>query len=604
MSFFRVSKKKEVGTIRKSQTVSTFGPGAIIDLPNFSGIVSGIDFWKFNDNRIDDDIKIREHNLENKWGVDYFLQAQGDSGENADNKKMCISVFRFPETYYCPNCHQLDSYKNISKNKDSDKLFCNNCGSYLIPSRFIIACPNGHLDEFPYSWWVHRGEKGDCNSKNLTLEYSGKTGGLAGITIKCETCGATANMSGVMSSSALAGYKCHAHTPWEGDKGIDAQYDGKCSAACRTLQRGANNVYYPKIDSALTIPPWSSAAMEFLNKKGNYFKGLFWPTINMDGINTFWLDNGYKFNCGEADFIDLASKFFNNNIGNSNILDNDIIENEYRALCGPRKNEKLFQTEKQIVPSILSALLDDITIVHRLREVQVLYGFNRIKPVNDQDEKGLYDRKFSPLYDTRRKINWLPCNELFGEGIFVKFNEKEIENWENENYARYEKLNNRISETYLENNMLSEKSCRFILLHTFAHLFIREIAGRCGYMTASIKEKIYSTINDSDVSMCGVLIYTASTDTDGSLGGLSRQGETKRFEEIIISLLENASWCSNDPLCIEANSQGYSGLNLAACHACTLLPETSCVMSNCLLDRAAIVGTPENEKLGFFKNIL
>ncbi len=143
----------------------------------------------------------------------------------------------------------------------------------------------------------------------------------------------------------------------------------------------------------------------------------------------------------------------------------------------------------------------------------------------------------------------------------------------------------------------------YVLLHTFAHLFIREISNVCGYSTASIREKIYSEINDkNEVKMCGILIYVSSSDSDSSLGGLISVADNEDvFEKIMDSMLERASWCSGDPLCIFSAKQGYKNLNYAACHDCTLLPETSCERFNCFLDRASIVGLPDNQDLGFFK---
>ena len=104
--------------------------------------------------------------------------------------------------------------------------------------------------------------------------------------------------------------------------------------------------------------------------------------------------------------------------------------------------------------------------------------------------------------------------------------------------------------------------------------------------------------------MSGILIYTSATDTDGSLGGLAREGTTERFRNILMSMLQDSSWCSNDPVCIESEAQGYGSMNFAACHACTLLPETSCESFNILLDRAAVVGLPDNRSIGFFGNLV
>ena len=141
------------------------------------------------------------------------------------------------------------------------------------------------------------------------------------------------------------------------------------------------------------------------------------------------------------------------------------------------------------------------------------------------------------------------------------------------------------------------------MLHTFAHLFIREISNICGYNSASIREKIYCEVDEerNDVKMCGVLVYVSSSDSDSSLGGLINVANNEEiFESIMDSMIERASWCSADPLCISSTKQGYKNLNYAACHDCTLLPETSCERFNCFLDRASIVGLPDNQDLGFF----
>ena len=103
--------------------------------------------------------------------------------------------------------------------------------------------------------------------------------------------------------------------------------------------------------------------------------------------------------------------------------------------------------------------------------------------------------------------------------------------------------------------------------------------------------------------MCGVLIYTASGDSEGSLGGLVRQGEPGRLEDTILAAIHNAEWCSSDPICIQSPGQGPESCNLAACHNCALLPETCCECGNRLLDRGTIVGVLENEDIGYFSEL-
>jgi hypothetical protein len=146
----------------------------------------------------------------------------------------------------------------------------------------------------------------------------------------------------------------------------------------------------------------------------------------------------------------------------------------------------------------------------------------------------------------------------------------------------------------------SNFSPEFVMLHTLAHILIRQLTNDCGYSGSSLKERIYSSWPESNKKMAGILIYTSASDSDGSLGGLVRQGRPDRLLNTFNGALSAASWCSSDPICSESMDQGLESLNYAACHACTLLPETSCAMRNCLLDRVAVVGKLDDPELGFF----
>ena len=102
----------------------------------------------------------------------------------------------------------------------------------------------------------------------------------------------------------------------------------------------------------------------------------------------------------------------------------------------------------------------------------------------------------------------------------------------------------------------------------------------------------------------GLLIYTATPGADGTNGGLVRQGRSERLREVLLAALQNAAWCSSDPLCIEFRGQGTDALNLAACHSCCLVSETSCEYRNTLLDRALVVGLPGRPEAGYFGDLV
>jgi len=141
-----------------------------------------------------------------------------------------------------------------------------------------------------------------------------------------------------------------------------------------------------------------------------------------------------------------------------------------------------------------------------------------------------------------------------------------------------------------EKNNLTEDipplSPRLLLVHTFSHMLIDQWSLECGYPSASLRERIYV-----DEEMCGVLIYTATSDSKGSLGGIVGMAKGGRFLKSFKEALDRTSWCSNDPVCIEGGPNGFANANLAACHSCVLLSETSCEIKNLLLDRGVLVGT-------------
>ena len=619
------------GDIRNSQLVTTYGCGALCDFPGVSGIISEISDWRTKNLEV-----LKEPNLEDLLGVKEFKQIISDD----DGENFHIPIYRFPEWYYCPGCAKkneksdgnkkisnLQSYKELAKNRDSKVLICKECGTKLNPSRFIVACANGHLDDFPYMWWVHKGKEYDKNKKHeLRIEFDEQKEGLEGIKIKC-SCGAEATMQGCLSADALKSYHCKRKRPWiKNYKYGNESEEKECKAIPRTLLRSGNNVYYPITVSAITLPDAESVkdAKDFIeNNKSKIEQNL----QNGKSLQLYYqaaeMINELSFS--ENIFIETYNRLYKTDSTDSDFKSHQLLRDEYNALCEKEANDedKNFKIKEVEVPAKYKNYISKIRLVKKLREVQVLKGFNRILPEfspNDGSIRDNFGIVNEPYYvqisddsTHKNKANWLPAIQLIGEGIFIELNQNTIQEWEEKASVRYAKMKKAL-ETDQTGEKLKEKfSEQYVLLHTLSHLLIRQLAYDCGYNTASLKEKIYSTLNILNKStgkyerdkkeMAGILIYTASSDSDGSLGGLVRQGETENFERLMDNTLENAYWCSNDPVCSESTNQGYRSLNYAACHACALLPETSCEAFNTLLDRASVVGVPGNEKyedFGYF----
>jgi hypothetical protein len=189
-------------------------------------------------------------------------------------------------------------------------------------------------------------------------------------------------------------------------------------------------------------------------------------------------------------------------------------------------------------------------------------------------------------------IDWLPAVEIFGEGLFMRFDEEELQKWEKlpEIVKRVETLSSSKPMRMGDVGDAITSKARVYLLHTIAHLMIQQLIFDAGYPAASMRERLYLSDSNANESMCGILIYTASGDTQGSMGGLVRQAEPSRFISTFGRVLERGQWCSLDPVCSETRS-GDAGVNQAACHACALVPEVSCELRNLYLDRSLVVGS-------------
>jgi hypothetical protein len=267
------------------------------------------------------------------------------------------------------------------------------------------------------------------------------------------------------------------------------------------------------------------------------------------------------------------------------------------------------------VPRDLSTWLSKVHLVERLRETRVFYGFDRLE-ASQQPLAGMPQSAMTQLFRTppaEPQDRWLPAIEVFGEGIYLELSEERVISWQRSNQqwlqARLsDQFVTRLSEVFQTLPPLGAANriwaSRYLLVHTLAHILINQLVFECGYSTASLRERLYVSA-DTAAPMAGILVYTAAGDSEGTLGGLVRLGRPERLSTVVRRALSRASWCSADPVCSEnLGGQGSRLANLAACHACTLLPETSCETVNQGLDRGMVVGTPENRKPGWMAELL
>lgn len=562
------------GKVRRTQLITTYGVGSIVPAGDESFMVAGTHRWPCQQS------DIHEPRLEKLLHVSGFLMP-GASEPGHD-----VPVVRFPSTQWCPSCGRLDQHGFLSS-PDGNK--CNRCNVTLVPSRFVVACERGHIDDFPYFRWVHVGRPAQPGvGHRLSIRAGGVTASLRDIRITC-SCGATRTMQDAFSRDALRETGlCSGRRPWLGDH-------EPCSHLPRTLQRGASNVYFASVRSSISIPPWSEGAQRLLNRWWAVLRAV--PEAALEQtIQNMGLARGTDYTAA-----DLAQAVKRRKEGagpeNAEPGEETLRAEEFEALCAGRSENSPDQdfvcVPIDISGSPLRDWMDQVSAVKRLREVRALDGFTRLRPLEPDEDRS----RVAPLCPAH--TDWLPAVEVIGEGVFLRIATARLVAWESQPDIVERMAHLAAHAQGGRGNGLTRVTPRIVLLHSLAHILIDEWSNASGYPAASLRERLYV-----DENRAGILIYTASSDAAGSLGGLVAQSEPDRLAVSLKEAIGRTSWCSSDPLCIEADATGVDSLNLAACHACLLLPEVSCETGNVLLDRALLVGIPDRPSIGFFRDLL
>ena len=714
--------------VRRSQAISPFGIGAMVDFPGpISLIHAGLDAWPFDPLNPDHREFIEEETrLAKRLGVEYFVQPPDfrrteyrntDRGTDATrlNLNLKLPFLRFPLWHVCPRCGKMFASKYhhtsapkctgpIGTGKDAGK---SHPERLTVQVRFVAACKHGHLQDFPWLEWVFKTNNPDwdTNDPKCWLRMTSKgSASLAGVEISAERligenkievvakrslAGAFEGDSASDGPSAFTKMKlfCSGHNPVLAIGENSSSDKLVCGENLYPLLRGASNLYFPNVVSSIYIPDVDDrnlteamlalledrdmkesliqaalvsdnglvsekAARNLLRRWHPELDGEINPAelakaANLHVIKRIILDNKKisrylieKVNISPkqiltADILEkaisnagldweidinfllpiIAAELFDGAENSKEESADDADPNidieyrhqEYEIFCRdvnegyPKTNLLIKSSKISEYGSQVNNYFHRISLLEKLRETRAFVGFSRIFP-----ESSLSVEAQRKLFSSKH-LDWLPAIIVRGEGIFLKFDDSKIDKWLEKHGAFHQK---RIAEIITRFDDLRTKrhqdqkeiTPKFMMIHSFAHLLINQLIYDCGYGSASLRERIYVS-DDPKFKMSGVLIYTAAGDSEGTMGGLVSMGKPKNLEQTIARAIEKASWCSSDPVCIESTGQGPDNCNLAACHSCALLPETSCEEQNRLLDRGVLIGTLENPKSGFFSDL-
>ena len=610
-------------TMRRSALIGPWGVGAIVPFPNDESLmIAGLDMWRYND---PESFIIKDERLQKRLGVKE-LRWPPDYRENNADPRNCflkIPAVRFPRWHYCPFCGSMEKTTFYQQQPECDCYpwpngrKCTPSHRFkrkLIPERFIVICPDGHIDDFPVAEWLHAGSGqvykpiengGTCKIRRST---GGASASLRGVYYEC-TCGAKRSIADAQKPGALSriGYRCRGAKPW---LGIENDRTSPCSCDPESLQivlRGATNVWFADTRSSIYIPTDDEQS----SKRIIALLDRYYDKISSSRVNGEFNREIIKIlaESHNVDTEELYQAFIKRAEGleSQSEITEEMSEEAYRLaeynvlVKSSGSDRQRFHSINYPIAhyhSVISRYFKSISLVRKLQETRAFIGFSRVEP------------REMPISERKKMLrlgdeNWLPAIQVHGEGIFFEFNKEEVDKWAErpQVLSRIKALREAYRKSRFSNNDTGDLRPAFLLIHTFAHLLINQLTFECGYGSSSIRERLYCERTANEFDMYGVLIYTASGDSEGSLGGLVRQGEKGRVEDIICSAIRNATWCSSDPVCIQSLGQGPESCNLAACHNCALLPETCCEYGNRLLDRGVVVGDLTDRTIGFFAGL-
>lgn len=585
---------RSVGDLRPSQLITTFGPGSIVDLPRLSALVCGLDAWT-----VREDLRIAEPRLCAALGVRGLYEPLVDEGPRGPRGTIPARVF--PRFLVCAVCRLLAPAEGFRWDHRWAEFRCADprCRSRgevrVLPSRFVVACERGHLDDFPFHDYVHGGGAGACGGP-LRLLDSGATGAIADIGVKCLSSGDYRTLAPAFGDGPGVLGRCTRRRPWLGADDVDPR---ECAAEPKALLRGASNLYFPIVRSALSLPEWAHPIHDDLAR----YEQQFAKVNTRDDLEILLRIGNYP---------ELAAytvdELFDALMGHRQPVPRldaaTLLEPEWQALRHPTRaaGPAHFETEDAGIPEGFEDVIEQAVLVHRLKEVRAIQAFTRIEPPGSWGDEPDDPERVAPL--SRADPEWLPAVVVRGEGIFIELRHDAVARWvERDIVARQVGRMTEALTAWREARGLTagpEVDPRYVLTHSLAHVLIRRASLDAGYSASSLRERIYGS-SHTGMEMNGLLIYTASTDSDGSLGGLVDLGRARRLRPLLTHALEEALLCSSDPLCADNEPRAKGLLNGAACHACLLASETSCERGNRLLDRAALVETLAGKGAGFFQ---
>lgn len=596
----RAKEETPIGEVRRSQLITTFGAGAMIDLVDRSALIAGLDFWNYaslpreaiNEPRLAARLVAQFKKFGRNLNPHATLFAPPECDDDEPTPRAGLQAVEFPRWMVCQGCSSMVYAQPglVVKDGRYQHPCANGKPSVLVPVRFVVVCPHGHLDEFPWVDFVHSGSDTKCRSVALTLrEDPGAE--LFDIRLSCQACSASKSMSEAQQLGTW--WRCSGARPWLGEKKDVAE---ACEQQPRMKVRTSSSTYFAQIQSALSIPnasarlekvvrrhlpSLSEATHETLRETIKYNPPV---RIDLEGysLDDVWavLDAVRRNEIPPPPPIRFAEFQYVQ----------DVPFEKPGDAPNDDEREAHFFARRLARRDPLPGGIERVVLIHQLREVRAQIGFTRLAPMeSDLEGDAMLDVRTAPLgYLT----DWLPAIVDRGEGLWIQLDTDALAHWEArpEVVARAQALRAGWDRELADAEKMVFFGPRYYLLHAFSHLLVQAISLECGYGASSLRERIYCSLPGASSSMAAILLSTTTPGSEGTLGGLVAQG--RRIDEHLARALQLGMLCSNDPVCAThspAQDRSERHLEGAACHGCLYLAEVSCERMNRMLDRALVV---------------
>ncbi|WP_318244493.1 DrmB family protein [Oerskovia merdavium] len=650
----KASKNRaKVGSARPSSLLYTYGPGSVMDLPHFTVMPAGTDDWEriwarrssiptVHAPRLLDAVR----RFPGQWTVQElrpFPWAPKESIFSKEGDDLGVPARVFPQWLRCTGCDllgRLDRFAYVNTNPyrpDQARFEHPNCPGrkgqgkskvprQAVPARYLLACPDGHLDEFPYDWWVHQGASCPAGVEFAPLTMDERTVGKgASASIRCGACSATRPMNEAQGEAGRAKLPgCRGRHPHLG------AFDKRgCKNGTRFMLLGASNLWFPATQAIVVMPEAEAATQETLGvqllaEAGK--KRVEKYHDRLDDLREYLEDEESDLAAWSDETLALAVE---QALAPEPTLEEqtealrdwdptDLLVPEWNYLqkdpLGPQHEgdakSGLALTKKAVHEELKARHVSRVLAVDRLRKVNAVVGFTRI---DEMERANDMPARIVPLSRSGRPT-WAIATEDRGEGVYLQFDESAVAAWEKRIYdtplweahrqSHERNYNARYSETSKDVAPDSRMAPpRYWLLHTLSHVLLREMAMYSGYSAASLSERIYAWEGrEGRGPSAGLLIVTTASDSDGTLGGLVQLSDPEQLWRVAHRALERAVRCSSDPVCAQRTPKDPEDfLHGAACHTCAMASETSCEKANRFLDRRFLVDLPGAQGLGFFR---